>query len=69
MTLHGSGAAASWTRRALERGGYCISEDETGAQVRVLESGWELRLGSVTQRCDSLAALLAALQALPAVDI
>ena len=68
VTLHGSGAAASWTRRALERGGYCISEDETDAQVRVLESGWELRLGSVTQRCDSLAALLAALQALPAVD-
>ena len=68
VTLHGSGAAASWTRRALERGGYCISEDETGAQVRVLESGWELRLGSTTQHCDSLAALLAALQALPAVD-
>ena len=65
VTLHGSGAAASWTRRALERGGYCISKDETGAQVRVLERGWELRLGSVTQHCDSLGALLTALQALP----
>ncbi len=69
VTLLGAGTAFSWTHRALERGGYCVTESHKGradaAQVRVLEQEWELRRGNTTQRCDSLAALLSALQTLP----
>lgn len=68
VALHGVGAAASWTRRALERGGYRVCENvrDAGALVKVLQRGWELRLGDARQRCDSLESLLAALDAAPA---
>ena len=67
VALHGEGAAASWTRRALQRGGYRVCENgsDANAQVQVLQHGWELRLGSARQRCDSLESLLAALDAAP----
>ncbi|MCY4526698.1 MAG: ABC transporter ATP-binding protein [Anaerolineaceae bacterium] len=69
VALHGSGTAASWTRRALERGGYRVCEPgcerAARAAVKVLQQGWELRLGSSRRRCESLESLLSALAAAP----
>lgn len=69
IALQGVGAAAGWTRRALERGGYCVLTGEAGREsatrVRVLEQAWELRRGDSTLRCDTLEALLAALPPVP----
>ncbi len=69
VALHGSGMAASWTRRALERGGYRVcepgNERAARAAVKVLQQGWELRLGSSRRRCESLESLLSALAAAP----
>ena len=67
IQMQGVGAAAIWTERALERGGYCVVADREGREVEacvcVLESGWELRRGGRQQRHDSLESLLAALKA------
>lgn len=69
VTLRGAGVAASWTRRALERGGYRVCEpgsgQDAGAEVEVLQQGWELRCGGLGQRCESLESLLSALAAAP----
>ncbi|MCY4024018.1 MAG: ABC transporter ATP-binding protein [Anaerolineaceae bacterium] len=69
VALQGAGVAASWTRRALERGGYRVCEpgsrQEGGAEVKVLQQGWELRCGGSRQRCESLESLLTALAATP----
>ncbi len=69
VALLGVGVGASWTRRALERGGYRVCEpgsrQDSGAQVKVLQQGWELRCGSSSQRCESLESLLSALAAAP----
>lgn len=69
VALQGAGVAASWTRRALERGGYRVCESggrrEAEAEVKVLPRGWELRVGSSWQRCESLESLLSALAVAP----
>ena len=69
VALLGVGVPASWTRRALERGGYRVCEpgsrQDSGAEVKVLQQGWELRCGSSSQRCESLESLLSALAAAP----
>lgn len=61
----GSRLAAFWTRRALQREGFSIVEEETGDAIVVAERGnrpiWILGAGGVSQEFDSIAELLEAL--------
>lgn len=67
VALAGQGLAALWTRRALEREGYCVVENSTLAlcQVTVLETEpprWHLARANVTQEHESIGALVTALR-------
>jgi iron complex transport system ATP-binding protein len=65
IQLTGDGIAAVWTKRALERAGFCVSHHNTGASigVEVLEpSRWRLTINTTTCELTSIDALIAALK-------
>ncbi|MCU0514539.1 MAG: ABC transporter ATP-binding protein [Anaerolineae bacterium] len=71
VVVHGTGLAATWTRRALARAGrVALAPDDpaaagTGACLEVLESAtatvWHLHQDGHMQRCTSIGQVLAAL--------
>lgn len=65
----GEGVNALWTVRALERNGYRVNLGKNGAAIRVICDGEQWRLSHETNdsKHQSLAALTAALQKIPAV--
>lgn len=69
VALVGAGVTALWTRRALEREGYCVAEEDGEAFARVEVLGgeesprWRCTVGGIVGEYDSLHALIAALRA------
>ena len=73
--LQGEGVTYIWTRRALERAGYAVSERlETGQphiEIQTIAKDnprWQITVGGQTTDCDSIEALMATLNALCIVD-
>ncbi len=61
VALSGSGLAASWTRRALERAGFSVSANGSSTIVTVCEDHWLLQQAGQQLLCHSLYDLIAAL--------
>jgi iron complex transport system ATP-binding protein len=69
ITLNGGGAAAFWTGRALQREGFAVNTQGTGAwSVHLSQEGdhtsWRLEGKGSTEEFDSIAGLLKALRAI-----